>query len=125
MSLPCLLNVLTTLLIIAVEMADAIIEAMNPMRHSKVLAKATSFAPVRKPAMAPRKATPAVAAAMQYRTNMTLLATSIACIPSSIADGHLRLVKLTPGFSSDWMTAAGSKWNILVWLEHLVMFCDG
>lgn len=56
---------------------------------------------------------------------MTLLASLMPLMPSWMAEGHLRSVRLTPCFSSFWIASAGSKWKVELLLEQLVRFLEG
>lgn len=98
---------------------------MQLTRASRMFKKAVSLPAAKTPRIAPRRARPVAAAPMQYKTNITLLAVFTALTPSSIADGHLRSVKLIPGLNSCWMTAVGLKWNKDVVFEQCVTFFSG
>ena len=91
------------------------------IRLIMALNRHTALTPTRAPTSAP----PVVTAPMKYKTNTRSVASFTACTPSSIADGHFRSVRLTPGLSSFWITAAGSKWKKEVSLEQKVVFFDG
>ena len=80
-------------------------------KSNRKLQKALSLPSVRKAITAPTIARPANPTPMQYRTNMALLAISMASIASSTCCGHLRSESLTCGSSSLCRTSVALKLN--------------